>query len=96
MTTNDALNPTLVDRAVIRHFEGMPTVTLLQMAEKMRQLAEVADVEFASLTAKNLQAQVRQLRQGQSSTVEATRQVAEIDALYQYIIEKQERLYRRN
>ena len=96
MTTNDTLNPALVNRATIRHFEGMPTVTLPQMAEKMRQLAEVADVEFASLTAKNLQAQVRQLRQGQSSTVESARQVAEIDALYQYIVEKQEQLYRRD
>jgi len=95
MATNDGLNRVLVDRAKVRHFEQMPTTTIPQMAEKMRQLADVADVDFASLTAKNLQALVRELIQERPSTVESDRQVAEIDALYRHIIEKQTRLYRR-
>ena len=74
----------------------MPITTLPQMAEKMRQLTAVADVEFASLTGRNLQAQVRELVQGQPSTAESQRQVAEIEALYRHIVEKQNQLYRRD
>lgn len=96
MTTNDEFKPVLVDRAGVRHFEQMPTTTLPQMAEKMRQLVDVADLEFASLTAQNLQVRVRGLRQGQPSTMETERQVAEIDALYRHIIEKRNRQFRRD
>lgn len=85
-----------MDRAKVSHFEQMPITTLPQMAEKMRQLVGEADVEFASLTARNLQAQVRELAQGQVPTVDTQRQVTEIDALYRQIVEKQRRLYQRD
>ena len=96
MATNEEFKRVQVDRAMVRHFEQMPVTTLAEMAEKMRQLVDVADVEFASLTATNLQGQIRELRQAQPSMKDSEQQIAEIDALYHDILEKRARLYRRH